>query len=134
MSKYNCVSFLVHTNNDYLNDLGYEAGFANGYVAIPPEHPLYRLHYFFEPLCDIRVHGGLTYSGFMADCVDFTVSNDLQKVHFIHKPAVPLDDYWVVGFDTVHAGDSLNTWPKERVIAETENLRKLLENWGENED
>ena len=129
--RYNCTSFLIKTRNDYMNDLGYPAGYANGYVAIPPDHPLHGKHY---DTLDIEIHGGLTYSGSMLDTLDFCASNRLEDVHFIYKDAVPIDDYWVFGFDTIHAGDSLNTWPKERVIAETENLRKLLEDWGENED
>lgn len=81
-------------------------GWGNGYVAIPPTHPLYGLwanhSVYYHDL--LNVHGGIT-------C------------------AVPAggggnspEDWWVVGFDTRHYGDNTINWPKEAVEAETRNL------------
>lgn len=57
-------------------------GFYNGYVAVPPAHAAYGLHY--DKLQDVDVHGGLTYG-------------ELEP------------DGWVYGFDTGHAYD---VWPE----------------------
>ena len=37
------------------------------------------------------------------------------------------DDWWLIGFDTAHGGDSLENWPEERVIEETTNLQLKIE-------
>ncbi len=61
-----------------------------GYVAVPPGHPWYDQGY---DDVDVRVHGGLTYSGRCAG-------------HICHvpKPGEPDDVYWL-GFDCGHSGD-----------------------------
>lgn len=88
-------------------------GWGNGYVAVPPSHCLYRIDYL-DKLDQILVHGGLTYS-------DFGDDENAPK------------DWWVFGFDTRHFEDTLENWPKERVIEETMSLFwQLLElEWGE---
>jgi hypothetical protein len=88
-----------------------QRGWGNGYVAIPPTHPLYEIHY---DNVDIDIHGGLTYS---------------QHGSGIYVPK----DWWVFGFDTSHYNDNLTRWPKEAVEAETKRLYcQLLDiEWGE---
>jgi hypothetical protein len=78
-----------------LADLEIKVGWGNGYVAVEPDHPWYGVH-CEEIECD--VHGGLTFG-------------ELQG------------GYWVVGFDTGHYMDTLENWPMERVIQETQALR-----------
>ena len=39
--KYKCLGFINSTRNQHLQKYGIDCGYANGYVAIPPEHPLY---------------------------------------------------------------------------------------------
>lgn len=80
----------------------FQRGWGNGYVAVPPAHPAYKMDYdtLIYPL---DVHGGLTYSTF-GDGVDAP------------------KDWWVFGFDTCHYGDNLTNWPKEAVEAETKRL------------
>jgi len=77
-------------------------GWGNGYVAVPPTHPAYKMDYD-TLLYPIEIHGGLTYT-------DFGNGIDAPK------------DWWVFGFDTSHYNDSLENWPKEAVEAETKRL------------
>lgn len=84
----------------------------NGYVLIPINHPLYGKDY-----CDIdiNVHGKLTFSEFVSDKM-------IDKWQLDKK-----DKYkWCVGFDTIHNNDNLLTWPKEKVLEETERLKTQL--------
>lgn len=59
----------------------------NGYVLVPKGHPWYGVSYDDIPLED-GVHGGLTYSG-------------------------KSGDFWKIGFDTVHCGDTIEEWSEE---------------------
>jgi hypothetical protein len=43
------------------------------------------------------------------------------------KPEFKSIDFWVVGFDTFYEGDTKTKWTKEKVKAETEKLKKQLE-------
>ena len=83
-------------------------GWGNGYVAIPPSHPLWGLDY--SSVYTIDVHGGLTYS---------ELNNSYGM--FRQNPELP-NNYWIFGFDTAHSGDTLEKWPKEAVEAETKRL------------
>jgi len=80
----------------------FERGWGNGYVAIPPTHPAYKMDYD-TLMYDLNVHGGITFCEFG--------DGDL----------IP-EDWWVYGFDTAHLDDDLETWPKEAVEAETKRL------------
>lgn len=80
-------------------------GFANGYVGVPPGHPWHGKHY---DDINVNIHGGLTYGS-------RTLPGQEQP---------DADGYYWVGFDTAHLGDSLETWPKERVEAEVESLKQ----------
>lgn len=66
-------------------------GIANGYVAIPPNHPKYKTEDDFE------VHGGITY-------------REIEN----HENA----DFWVIGFDTAHYCDTLERCDMNYVIKE----------------
>ena len=41
------------------------------------------------------------------------------------------EDYWVFGFDTMHAGDTLDFWNLNRCVEEINNLKSQLENYTE---
>lgn len=73
-------------------------GWGNGYVHLPKGHKYYGVNYGDIP---VNVHGSLTYSE--------------QE-----------GDYWVIGFDTAHFGDTLEKWPREKVLEETERLLKQI--------
>jgi hypothetical protein len=83
-----------------------KSGYGNGYVAVPPTHPAYKMDYD-TLLYPIEIHGGLTYS-------DFGNGENAPK------------HWWVFGFDTAHFGDTIENWPKEAVEAETKRLFSQL--------
>jgi hypothetical protein len=114
--------------NDHHRDLvsiyGMDCGYANGYVAIPTDHPLYGKSYDEAYEAGITAHGGLTYS----DSIVNVLSNfDLRGVDWLDGE-VP-EDYWVFGFDTMHAGDTLAFWSCEKCIEETKRLKEQFENY-----
>lgn len=80
----------------------------NGYVAIPPSHPLYWKHY---DDVSIDVHWGLTYSG---------NASDLRQGGIVW-------DYRILGFDTAHADDDLHTRPRQKVVEETLRLKTIVD-------
>jgi hypothetical protein len=83
---------LIHftcPNNPALEGMG---GVANGYVALHPYHPCYKMGYdsIYQHF-DIDVHGGLTYADWGGH---------------LYKPSVEVPaKWWVVGFDTMHGSD-----------------------------
>jgi hypothetical protein len=81
-------------------------GWGNGYVAVPPTHPAYKMDYD-TLIYSIDVHGGLTYT-------DWGNGENAPK------------DWWVFGFDTSHFQDDIERWPKEAVEAETKRLFSQL--------
>lgn len=95
------------------------AGAANGYVAVPSDHPFYGKDYTD---IDVNVHGGLTFSSSGEDVLMY-----FTEINIIRGNIDNLKDYWVFGFDTCHFKDDLDSWPIERVEEETLNLLKQLE-------
>jgi hypothetical protein len=88
-------------------------GWGNGYVCIPEGHPCYRMDYdAIHDQFDISVHGGLTFSD---------PSSELKWGE------IPEGEWWIVGFDTAHYGDSIGMWPKVMVEMETKNLMRQLD-------
>lgn len=95
----------------------WEAGYANGYVAVPENHPLYGKDYY--DLDGIHVHGGLTYSGKM---VPYTHDFELLDGELPQE-------YWCFGFDTAHWGDNLDDCDREFCINEVTRLQTQIENY-----
>jgi hypothetical protein len=89
-------------------------GWGNGYVVIPPGHPLHGKGYT-EINEHIIIHGGLTHSGYVFN--GFWWQNLPYNAH---------PEGWVVGFDTAHYGDNIKIWSKEAVIMETGRLAGQL--------
>ena len=108
------IAFLITTPNL----MPMKAGEYNGYVAVPPEHPLYGKGDSAEEVEALDVHGGVTYTG---------------KIKLLPYPSELLDhkeipcDWWVFGFDTCHYGDNPERWNLERCTEETRELQKQLE-------
>lgn len=89
-------------------------GWGNGYVLIPPGHPLYGLSYL--NINNIDVHGGLTFSEFVTDEMIET-----------HQELLESDKgMWMIGFDTLHAWDSQSSCPKKYVKREADRLLAQL--------
>lgn len=70
MGKFKCFAFLNTSVNGHHRDhflkYGMDCGYANGYVAIPIDHPLYGKSYDEAYEAGVTAHGGLTYSNSMA--------------------------------------------------------------------
>lgn len=125
MKKYNCFAFLNSKTNDKFRSLqGVDCGYANGYVAIPPEHPLYEKTYDAAYEAGIEAHGSLTFSASMPEIFR---NFDSECVEWLDGE-IP-EDYWVFGFDTIHGGDTLAFWNREKCIEETKKLKEQFENW-----
>lgn len=104
--------------NEITWDIFMSHGYANGYVAIPPEHPLYKKDY--DEVEGVLVHGGLTFSNMFSN---FKTDN----IELLNGE-IP-EDYWVFGFDTCHFGDNSINWSREKCIEETERLERQLEKY-----
>jgi hypothetical protein len=103
------------------NDLTlYDGGFANGYVVIPKDHPLWGLDYTAEEIESLNVHGGITFS----EKVDEDMIN-----HILWGKDFEEEDLgsWLIGFDTRHSGDNLKRWPRKKVELEVINLIRQVE-------
>lgn len=109
------IAFLITTPNL----MPMKTGEYNGYVAVPPEHPLYGKGDSAEEVEALDVHGGVTYTG---------------KIEHLPYPSKLLDhkeiprDWWVFGFDTCHYGDNPDKWNCKTVASETRKLQAQLEN------
>lgn len=116
------VPFLNSTVNKDLRPLSFcDSGYANGYVAVPPEHPLFGKHY--DKVDDmIDINSSLTFSDTSDSCCNW---DDIETIND-NSNTIPLG-WWVFGFDTIHLGYTLKTWPKERCIEETLRLKEQLE-------
>src|SRR5215471_6519673 len=80
---------------------GMDYGWGNGYVILPPGHPLFGQSYDFAGHF-VDAHGGLTYANMISE-------NHLEAWGL--DPS--LVGHWAFGFDTAHYGDNLHRWPKE---------------------
>ena len=102
---------------DYVQVMTCMGGFANGYVAIPPNHPDYAINYAD---ISVDVHGGLTFGEGMGEFKKHKKMLEyVTPIGFNSLDEIP-DDYFVYGFDTMHYGDEDMT--KEDVVKETERL------------
>jgi hypothetical protein len=105
---------IKYLSSTTMEDVIIEKGWGNGYVAVPPAHPLYLgsldtvtdnelIAKKISAVGSLDVHGDITYNDF-GDGVNAPI------------------DWWVFGFDTAHYGDTLEKWPKKAVVAETKRL------------
>ena len=124
---YKCYGFLHNAVNKKQNELykrarlQREVGYANGYVAVPPEHPLFGRYYDYP---EIRIHGGLTYSRLSGEVFE---TFDMSAIEMLDGD-IP-KGYWVFGFDTFHPGDNQVSRSREWCIKEVNKLKTILENW-----
>lgn len=123
---------------------GFEnCGVANGYVAIPPTNKYYGLPYDTPEVESLSVHGGITFAEFVTNgkttCSglrefkpDYVGKRnailDRKELLFLEdkQQEIP-DDWFILGFDTIHWGDNKENWNEERVKQETLDLAKQLE-------
>ena len=111
-------------NSAYFNELKSQAsglfpdgGNFNGYIAILPDHPFYGKGYNevnkMLDKKDFYVHGGLTLAENSSFCPDLPIKSK----------------YWILGFDTRHAGDTSAYWTEERTWGETDKLMQVAINY-----
>lgn len=118
--------------------LPFAHGKFNGYVAVPPEHPLWGKTYNDEQFPALDVHGGVSYTesctyGKRTSTTKCEITPCLVGgVNLLLKDGEMLDgcipgDWWIIGFDTCHLNDTPEEWDRQAVIDETTNLQKQLE-------
>ena len=100
-------------------------GYANGYVAVPPEHPLHSKDYD-KANEYISIHGGLTFAASVDEIKHDGWRDDTEGINIDKFDDLP-KDYWVFGFDTMHYDDGSHL-DREWCINETKDLMKQLEN------
>lgn len=118
------IAFLNKTRNDEFraavgDDFFANGGYANGYVAVPPEHPYHGKDYGSPP---VDVHCGLTFAASASE-----VNKYWKNIEILGEDTNIPDDYWAFGFDTLHCDDNLQNCPREMCIAETLRLKEQLE-------
>lgn len=141
--KQELIAFINAHHNKEMNERNLPfimAGYANGYVVVPPGHPCHRKRYTDEIFDNIRIHGGITLSEPVCYEDESFMSKSRIKPEYIgtrsalfddaeylaENSDVP-DDWWILGFDTCHYGDNPAKWTRNAVITETQNLKKQLE-------
>lgn len=113
-------AFINTLTNSVFNSQGLSCGYANGYVAVPPEHSMYGKHY---DEVDVSIHGGLTFSEKKPDINNPKWWENVEKLGFTED--IP-EDYWIFGFDTCHYQDGPHL-DRDWCIAETNGLKQQLE-------
>lgn len=123
LKVYDCVAFIMTTRNKEANNNGSQAGYANGYVAVPPEHPYFGKSYDDT---EIEVHGGITFAEY-SDEIKKHWDKYLSDIEMLDGATEIPSGWYIFGFDTLHYRDSLETCPKEYCVAETLNLKEQLD-------
>lgn len=105
--------------NKWLNIPEYDKGYANGYVLVNEENPLYGK--FYDDI-NISIHRELTYS---KKCREHM----FLQLEFIGEIPDKDSNLWLIGFDTLHPEDNSTNCNRDYVIAETLKLKELAENY-----
>lgn len=101
-----------------------EAGYANGYVAVPPEHPLYGTDgVIVEEWAPVSVWGGLTFSEYK-ETVNHWNREYIEMLDGGSFDDIP-DNWYIFGFDTIHGYEKLHD--RDWCIAETRRLQQQIE-------
>jgi len=105
MKNQELIAFTVET---HMPGIG---GWGNGYVAIPEGHSCFGMDYdAIHDKYEIDVNGGLTFA------------------RYKHGKRPDITGMWIVGFDTLHYGDTMERWPDEAsVMREAIRLKEQLE-------
>lgn len=104
----------------------YPTGTHNGYVAIPKGHKYYGVNYDDIDVC---VHGGLTFGEYRHEITSPEFNAhwfDDVEILTPNCKEIPIG-WYMVGFDTCHWGDNPVNWDREKVLKETLDLQKQLE-------
>lgn len=95
-----------------------DRGAGNGYVAVPPTHPLYGKNdcEIYEENC-IRVAGEIS----------FAANAEAVRKRLGCVPDSIPSDWWIIGFDTACTCMATKNWPMARVIKETEYMKNQID-------
>ena len=97
-----------------------DRGWGNGYVLLPPEHPFF-YNYDIEEY--VHVHGGITYNEFYKPEYYKDILNNNKIIGNLNLDNYnKFSGYRIVGFDTSHFGDTLQTCTYNFVMNETQYL------------
>lgn len=109
LSELKVDTFIIE--NDWIDIQ--EKGWGNGYAILPKGHPCFGMGY------------DEIYTNYNIHC-----DSELTFAAFPRFPEYNNEDYWFVGFDTLHHGDTIQRWPKERVQAAADKLAfEFLQIW-----
>ena len=88
-------------------------GYANGYVGVQKNHSLYGLNYqnYNDKGVYLLVHGGVTFTGHLK-----SPTSDENSPNWLNE------DYWWIGFDTRHSGDTAEQHDLEYCLEELTSL------------
>ena len=118
--KFGVYTLVIENYMKRIPEVIFDFGWGMGYILLPPRHPLYGKPY---DEIDIRIHGGLTYGG------KFTNNNFLEWIKgrkifgdVTRDNYENFNNYWIIGFDTSHYGDTLDSCSLSYVMYETTNL------------
>jgi hypothetical protein len=114
------------TDPEFISKFGgssvFHTGWGNGYVMLPPEHPWYGLHY---DSIYVEAPGGLTYSDICGEkkLEDWFGDNEFEVCDELNSVMnYDFSNYWIIGFDTGHAGMNLQNFGKVQVFAEAHHV------------
>lgn len=118
--KFGLHTLLIESHFKRLPRFHFDFGWGNGYVLLPYNHPFYGVHY---DDISVSIHGGLTFSEYF-DVERFSewignreILGDVTRDNF-----EKFSNYWMIGFDTAHSGDDLESCSREFVLSETNDL------------
>jgi hypothetical protein len=122
--KYGIYTLIIENHFKRIPGYSFDFGWGCGYVLIPEGHPFYGVNYDeINDYPNISVHGGLTYGSifeskyFTSLFKDREVGGDVTLDNY-----EMFNNYWMIGFDTNHSGDSLSRCPKYYVLNEAHSL------------
>lgn len=81
----------------------------NGYVEIPKNHSLYKIMYYDDKFPNLKVHGGVTFSG--------KLKIDDESLELTTET-----DNWFIGFDTNHFTDNILIHDENYVLNQIKQL------------
>jgi len=131
---------------------GFDRGLYNGYVAVYKDHPLFGKEYddrielpeatrkkikfngnWLGLIAEsgkedekisldmvVEVHGGITYADSGESFTNLSGTPEGRGLNKLNE------DWWIFGFDTAHAGDTMGEWTREKTLKEARKLSREL--------